>query len=167
MFGDWTVIFIRWNKRGREKAEVWDSADVMLNTAIWNNNPSWSKSTWLQRDINGAVCLRFYQQYKNGGRGSFGHILSENSKSIFIVTSLSAANQTILQQLKSNSDKCVISFSRPTFPVSLSKSTYSRVGTCLWSPWRLAGKNCRERLVPVATKACRKRETYRIIFRII
>lgn len=41
----------------------------------------------------------------------------------------------------------------PTFPVSLSKSTYSLEGTCLWSPCRLAGKNWRERLVPVATKA--------------
>lgn len=40
-----------------------------------------------------------------------------------------------------------------TFPVSLSKSTYSLVGTCLWSLCWWAGKNCRDRLVPVATKA--------------
>ena len=46
----------------------------------------------------------------------------------------------------------------PTFPVSLSKSTYSLAGTCLWSPSRLAAKNCRERFVPVATKAWRGRE---------
>lgn len=172
---NWSGIFILWaHKTGteREKADRDVHVSANVNVFFYRNycmttTPDESKAHDLSMMNDKGVFGSNWCWNKRFCQQIFGWILdtfrqkTENLYSVWPVSLLQLRSHNFCNSWRATvwvSRGGWIVFSCPTFPVSLSKSTYSLVGTCLWSPCRLAGKNWRERLVPVATKACRKKE---------